>query len=270
MARKKVWSIVLITAIVWFAIFIPLARPIGLPLYVTPLTREFHKYLKSLSPGDIILHNANTYSGSIRGTTLLIKYCIKNKIKWVGWSDYPLNAAWTMECLKHAGAFEAKDWVYGEDWVWLGYIPGAEAAHAAIRDDFQSIAVADYRGTPASELPLLQKIHSEKDVDMFVGSGETHLIWSRLWPTKPERPTLVIIPTDIYPATLPYHPRVFAAILNGIGGAAELEFATGMPGRAIAATDALSASTIAIMIAAIIAQFEVIADKLRVKKLEEK
>ena len=256
--RKKSKRYIFIVCITWLSVFIPLCFPIGLPIEVSELTIEFRNYLDSLPEESIILHSANTYSGSIRGTIVVIKYLIKNNLKWVGWSDSARSAAYTMECLEIAGAFEATDWVYGVDWVWLGYIAGAEAAHSAIRDDFQSIAVSDYKGVPISELPLLQEIHSETDIDLFLGSGESHLIWSRLWPTKPDRPTLLIIPTDIFPATIPYYPQTFAGLINGLGGAGELEFLLGMPGRAIAASDALSLATIVTTLACILAQIEVI------------
>ena len=157
-SRKSSRIYVAIIGLTWLSVFIPLCFPIGLPIEVSELTKEFTDYLDALPEESIILHSCNTYSGTIRGTIVVIKYCIKNNIMWVGWSDSARSAAYTMDCLEIAGAFEATDWVYGEDWVWLGYIAGAEAAHSAIRDDFQSIAVSDYKGVPASELQLLLEI----------------------------------------------------------------------------------------------------------------
>jgi len=242
------------TIATWFIIVLPLIFPIGLPIDVSERTREFYGYLQALKPGDIVIHNADTLVGTVEANIITFKYLIKNKIKWIGWAGTAASAAYTEEALTKAGAFNNPNYQYGVDWVWLGYIPGEEAAHLGIRDSFQSFITVDYKGTPSSQLPLLKGFRGDADCNMFIGTGESQIRWARIWPSRPGRPTLAIFPTDALGKIIPYYPQAFVGLLSGLQGAAELEFLSGMPGQAISMNDAVSASVLVLMAATILTQ----------------
>jgi len=59
---------------------------------------------------------------------------------------------------------------YGEDWVEIGYVAGAEVGVAAFAKDFTS-PVVDYYGNQLASLPLIQQAKSAKDIKLWVVTG---------------------------------------------------------------------------------------------------
>jgi hypothetical protein len=123
---------------------------------------------------------------------------------------------------------------YGVDYVFLGWLPGGETMLSALATDFQSVLTTDYYGTPTSQLPILQGIEDESDIDIFIANGGFSSEIAHWWYNKPgERILTGFIGFEFY-------PDISVGYLWEMPGSAEYEFLTGIPGEGIKITDVIS------------------------------
>ena len=224
-------------------VFLPLVFPLGLPISVSDMTREYFNYIESLPAGSTVLVLGEYDLGAAGNHMWFIdmwKHFTRNKLKVVALHTSTMVATAEINLLNTIGMWDLQDYEYGVDWVYLGYIPGGETAIQGIHDDFPSIANADYKGTPASELPLLQEFQDYRDFDLVVVSSWDYTIFTRQFPTTPETPTIAIVDTYVWTSAQPFYPETFEAMMNGMKGAAEYEILLEIPGRAISSSDALT------------------------------
>jgi hypothetical protein len=194
------------------------------------------------------------------------KHFARNDIKAIAMHTSTMTASAQLDLLRTIGLFTHPTYEYGVDWVFLGYIPGGETALAALHEDFPSIALADWEGTPASELPLLQGIQDYRDFDLAIANTWDFYKFARQWPSTPETPTIAMVPTWTWASARPFYPDTFKAMMHGTKGAGEYEILLGIPGRGIASADALTLSTLTWVGALIAAQVSVYIARGRVEE----
>ena len=56
--------------------------------------------------------------------------------------------------------------VYGEHYVFLGYIAGVQMAIASVLGGSAAIVSSDYLGTPIDQIPVLNGISGSQDIDI--------------------------------------------------------------------------------------------------------
>jgi|GEM_PF-1472278 len=62
--------------------------------------------------------------------------------------------------------------VMNEDWVFLGFRPGAEAVILGIGEEIRNVFTVDYYGTPLDEIPMMATVYNYNDMAaVIVGSG---------------------------------------------------------------------------------------------------
>lgn len=270
--KKRLWRADRIIFLVFgICVFFPLIHPVGLPIEVSSMTREFFDYIDDLPAGSLVMFLGEYDLGAAGNHMWFIdmwNHFARNKIKCVAMHVGTMVATAEKDLLDKMDLWNRPGYVYGEDWVFLGYIPGGETAVAALHEDFQSIALVDYEGTPASELPLLQGIQDYRDFDLAIASSWDYTIFARQWPTTPETPTICMVDTYVWASALPFYPDTFEAMMNGIKGAAEYEILLGIPGRAIASSDALTLTTLVMVGALVAAQVSVYMVRQKVVRKE--
>lgn len=142
--------------------------PLGVPIQVTEMTTTFYNIVEDLQPGDYVLwafdDPGNWFTNN--QVDIAIMRHIKRKIleddiKLVSWTTAGvpgiifLERSWDM--------IGWDDLEYGEDWVFLGWLPGRETAYAQMREDIRAAYETDHYGNKLEDLPIMAKVNNLQD-----------------------------------------------------------------------------------------------------------
>lgn len=177
----KRWAYLLL----FILVLLPMLKPIGMPISVSELTKEYYEQLQTLEEGDIVLDSWSTeYSGYMElkpGMIATHKYYIKNGIKIFVCLGHPeglslVDALFDKELKSY---MEAYDYTYGEDYIILGFALPNQAATLAMATDFQGSVKVDWKGDSIKGT-FLDRIETGADIDMIsdftTGAGNPGLI----------------------------------------------------------------------------------------------
>jgi len=235
-------------ALVFIAILIPALNPLGLPLMVGSMSQAWYDTVDSMPAGSILLFDIGYGSGGYPslgpGNIAAFQQMFDKDLRIVimataleGSMMYPL----IMEGVQPESNYGA---VYGEDYVFLGYIAGGQTAMAGVLGDLHALASTDYQGTSLSSLPLAAEVSGADDFDLvgyMTTAGGTAEGWVYQAYSQYDRPIiggmLSMMTTSIKPY---YDSGQMLGLMDGIKGAADLEFLTNHPGDAIVSSDILS------------------------------
>jgi len=237
-----------IMALVFVAILIPALNPLGLPLMTGKMSEDWYDAIDTMPAGSVVLFDIGYGSGGYPslgpGNIAAFHQMFENDLRIVimataleGGMMYPL----IMAGVKPESNYGA---VYGEDYVFLGYIAGGQTAMAGVLGNLHALASNDYQGTSLSSLPLAAEVSSADDFDVvayMTTAGGTAEGWVYQAYSQYQRPVLggclSMMTTSIKPY---YDSGQMLGLMDGIKGAADLEFLTGHPGDAIISSDILS------------------------------
>jgi hypothetical protein len=141
---------------------------------------------------------------------------------------------------------------YGEDYVLLGFRPGAEAVVKGIVSNLRKVFTIDARGTKLAEIPMMEGVNRFEDFD-FLFSGSAGYPGTQEWVLFASDPTGVPMSTGttsiIVNEMMPYVlGGQIQGILAGMPGAAEYEKLIGIKGVGTSGMDAQSAAHFVIVI----------------------
>lgn len=237
-----------IMALVLLAIIVPAMNPLGLPLMVGSMSEAWYDTIDSLPADSVILFDIGYGSGGYPslgpGNIAAFHQMFEKDLKIVimatsleGTLMYPL----IMDSVLPEQNYGA---VYGEDYVFIGYIAGGQTAMAGVLGDLQSLVTNDYQGNAISTFSLMDNVGGADDfalVAYVTTAGETAEGWvyqaSSQYNVVVLGGCLSMMTTSIKPY---YDSGQIAGIMDGIKGAADLEFLTGHPGDAIVSSDILT------------------------------
>ena len=237
-----------IMALVLVAIIVPAMNPLGLPLMVGSMSEAWYDTVDSLPADSVILFDIGYGSGGYPslgpGNIAAFHQMFEKDLKIVimatsleGTLMYPL----IMDSVLPEQNYGA---VYGEDYVFIGYIAGSQTAMAGVLGDLKSLVTNDYQGTAISTFSLMDNVGGADDfalVAYVTTAGETAEGWvyqaSSQYNVVVLGGCLSMMTTSIKPY---YDSGQIAGIMDGIKGAADLEFLTGHPGDAIVSSDILT------------------------------
>jgi hypothetical protein len=218
-----------VTALITFVIVIfPFLVPLNIPVPVTPETQDFVDFINALPEGAVVAfgfdcgvwHWVRTGSSSAATLNLLFQ----KDVKIVIWSTTAAAEGLFPQLLDLVNIPENK--VYGEDWVYFGFVSGTETALQQMALNLKSPG-DDYLGTPLTELPVMDGIDNWEDVDLVVqngASGEWPKMYVRQW-SAPYGVPLVTLQTPVNTLmNLPFRASEdINWVLWGNVGGAELE-----------------------------------------------
>ena len=235
-------------ALVLLAIIVPAMNPLGLPLMVGSMSEAWYDTVDSLPADSVILFDIGYGSGGYPslgpGNIAAFHQMFEKDLKIVimatsleGTLMYPL----IMDSVLPEQNYGA---VYGEDYVFIGYIAGSQTAMAGVLGDLKSLVTNDYQGTAISTFSLMDNVGGADDfalVAYVTTAGETAEGWvyqaSSQYNVVVLGGCLSMMTTSIKPY---YDSGQIAGIMDGIKGAADLEFLTGHAGDAIVSSDILT------------------------------
>lgn len=121
---------------------------------------------------------------------------------------------------------EFPDAVYGQDYVNLGYKAGNEGVLNVIITDIRKMYPSDNYGTSLDSIPMMQDVHSLKDMDLLlsIGGGKPGVKeWVLFAGDRGGIPTAGGAAAVSTPLLYPYYPKQLVGLLGGTKGAAEYE-----------------------------------------------
>lgn len=233
---------------------VPIARPIGFPIAVSPYTRDLYNHVEGLEPGSLVLFwNGMGWGWWPSEYRPAVVSCVQNMIdkgvKFIsvsGSADDPL--IWD-HMLKNI--LNLKDYKYGEDYLLLGYYPGGEAAKANFASDIRAMVKVDYlENKQIDEFPIMTGINDATGFDLVIEISSTPAeIILRQFYTAYNTPVGLIGSAGMFSDFLPFYAaHQIVGFTCGLRGGAEFEFLTKKPRWGIAALDALSTSHILMVI----------------------
>jgi hypothetical protein len=238
----------IVMTLVLIAMIIPAINPLGLPLMTGQMAQDWYNAVDDLPEGSVILFDIGYGSGGYpslgpgniaafhqmfeKGHILVIM-----STSLEGSMMYPL----IMDGVKPESNYGA---VYGEDYIYLGYIAGEQTAMAGVLGDVKAIVTNDYNNNPISSYSIMDDINEPEDYDIIAyitTAGGTAEGWVYQASGQYDLPILggclSMMTTSIKPY---YDSGQLLGIMDGVKGAADLEFITGHPGAAIRSSDILS------------------------------
>lgn len=246
----------IIMGLVVVAIVVPAMNPLGLPLMVGSMSEAWYDTIDELPEGSVVLFDIGFGSGGYPslgpGTIAAFHQILDNDLKLVimatqleGTLMYPL----IMEGVLPEQTYGS---VYGEDYVFIGYVAGTQTAMAGILGDLKALVTNDYQGNPISSMPIMDNVGGADDIELVAyvtTSGDVAEGWVYQASSQYNKVVLggclSMMTTSIKPY---YDSGQIAGIMDGIKGAADLEFLTGHPGDAIVSSDILTFTQVLVLI----------------------
>ncbi|MBD3207754.1 hypothetical protein GF319_15600 [Candidatus Bathyarchaeota archaeon] len=240
--REVVMTLILI------AMIIPAIRPLGLPILTGQMSRDWYNTVDELPEGAIVLFDIGYGSGGYPslgpGNIAALHQMFENGHRVIimatqleGSMMYPL----IIEGVKPEQKYGA---VYGEDYIFLGYIAGTQTAMAGVLGDLPSLVSNDYNGDPLGSFPIMEGVEGAEQFDLvayITTSGDIAEGWVYQGYSQYNLPVLggclSMMTTSIKPY---YDSGQLLGLMDGVKGAADLEFLTNNPGDAIVSSDILS------------------------------
>lgn len=121
---------------------------------------------------------------------------------------------------------EFPDKVYGLDYCNMGYKAGNEGVLNVIITDIRKMYPGDVNGTSLDSLPMMNDVHSLKDMDLLIsiGGGKPGVKeWVLFAGDRGNIPTGGGAAAVSTPLLYPYYPKQLVGLLGGTKGAAEYE-----------------------------------------------
>jgi hypothetical protein len=234
-------------SIILLLIFIPILRPIGLPISTNQWTADAIEAIKNVPDDKVIIWEDNwSITGlaeSEAGHTAVMRLLFKYNKKFVMVSLTPNTPVLHLYIRdKVMRSPEARDKVYGEDWVQMGFLAGGEGALPLMAEDMHGTFPADYYGTSIEDLPLMDNVQTSEDIGLVI-TGSSSQTWVeapiRQWWTKYDVPLVSYTLTGGTVLSATYWPdNGILGIIEGSRGGAELEFLGSVPGIGVAQSDA--------------------------------
>jgi len=245
-----------VLGLVLIAMIIPVIRPLGLPLMVGTMAKDWYDTVDALPEGSIVLFDIGFGAGGYPtlgpATIASFHQFFEKNLKIIimatqvaGSMMYPL----IMDAVNPETIYGA---VYGEDYVFIGYIAGTQTAMAGVLGDLYAIVSVDYKGTPIAQIPLLKDVKGADDftlVAYITTSGDIAEGWVYQAYSAYGKDLIGGMLSMMTTTMKPYYDTgQLLGLLDGVKGASDMEFLTGHPGDAIRSSDVLSFSQTLVLI----------------------
>ena len=256
-------------------VLIPLLYPLALPIRPGKDSQQVYDFVEALEDSSKVLLSCE-YGPSTKPeihpmvTSLLHHlFSLKKGHKVYVVCLWPDGQFMAEEALDEV-AVERFGLTYGEDYVMLGFRPGAEAVVKGIVSDLRKLYTIDAKGTKIEDIPMMKGINRFEDFD-FLFSG------SAGYPGTTEWVQFAADPTDVPMSTgttsiqvnemMPYVlGGQIKGILAGMPGAAEYEELIGVKGIATSGMDAQSIAHFIIVLFIVLGNLGYFIERKRSKR----
>src|SRR5262245_13168794 len=254
---------------------LPLLNPVGLPVKISPEVRSVYDYIEALPERSVFLLSMDFDPASKPElhpqAVALLRHAFRKNLRVVAMTLWVTGTGMADQLLTQIAKEAGKE--NGADYVFLGWSPGGTAVIITMGQDLYTAFPSDYGGKPTKGLPVLDGVHSLKDVNYAIslGAGNPGVeAWYVFGKDKYKFElgggcTGVIAP-GLYPLL---RSGQINGLIGGLRGAAEYESLIGHNGRAVAGMDAQSATHIAIIVLVMICNVFYFSLRQRAGRQEE-
>lgn len=231
------WSFILdldrrwIFLLVGIVVIIPLVLPIGFPTVVTPPVQNLYEAVDSIEPNSKPLLICFDYSPDTSPELdpmayALMRHCFSKDIKMVMMALYPEGAGMAQRAIDYIVSTEFPEKKSGEDYVFLGFMPGVSAVILSMGRDIANTFPNDGYGVDIEMLPMMEDIHNYEDIPLMIdlSGSATPKTWLT-FANAPYKQRVGVGTTAVSAAE--YYPYLqtgqFAGMMGGLKGAAEYE-----------------------------------------------
>jgi len=239
---------------------LPLVLPTAIPLKISGETRIVYDAVEALPAGSVVAIDVFCSLSSVPElqppAVAVTAHLFTRPLKVVIWAlvpEGPIFAQMVIDKVKPE--IERYGKKYGEDYVLLGYIAGAEAAMSALMKDTRAVVTRDQYNNPIEKLPLMDSVRGAKDINLL-------FCWMAAQPDERIRQYSVFggikwVPINVsawLSGLRPYlEAKQILSFVNGLRGAAEYEYLTKRYSRGTASMGMLSISHLMVVGAIILA-----------------
>ena len=232
---------------VWILVMIPLLFPLRLPLAVSPPVKQYFDELETLQEGDIVLLSADFDPASapelIPMLTASLTQLARKRVKIVADCLWPGGPPLLEDGLREVLEIEF-GYVYGQDFVNLGFKEGREAVMLSMGHSIPGTFPVDFRGRNVADLPLMRHVQNLANIKLLVNISAGYPGTKEWVQQASSRFNLRIVSGCTAVSAPEYYAYLQAkqlyGLLGGMAGAAEYEKMVGISGSATKGMDAQS------------------------------
>jgi hypothetical protein len=244
----------IIFLVIGLCTLLPLLYPVGLPIKISPEVRGVYDHIESLPERSVLFLSFDFDPASKPElhpqAIALLRHAFKKNLRVVAMTLWVSGTGLADQIITQVAREMGKE--NGTDYVFLGWSPGNTAVIINLGQDLYKAFPSDYGGKPTKGLPVLDDVHSLKDISYLVslGAGNPGVeAWYVFGKDKYRFEmgggcTGVMAP-GLYPLL---RSGQINGLIGGLRGAAEYESLIGQKGKAVAGMDAQSATHVAIVL----------------------
>ncbi len=243
----------IIFLLIFLAVALPLVLKINFPNQVSPEVQKFYEVAEALPETSIVVvsfdHEASTIAEIKPLATALLRHIFSRNIRVISLSLLAEGTTLGNQILESVA--KEYDKKYGQDYVYLGFRPQYTATILGLGESIEQVFPQDFRGTPSTEIPLLQKVKNYQNVELIfsVADGDMPTYWINYANARYQKNVAILVTAVM---AVSYYPFLSSSqilgLVGGLKGAAEYEILLSKPGLGSKGMDAQSISHLVIIL----------------------
>ena len=236
------------------AVLLPLLRPFGLPIKISPEVRAVYEYIEALPERSVFLLSLDFDPSSKPElepqAVALLRHAFLKNLRVIGMTHWLTGTGLADDIFSRVAAEMGRE--RGKDYVFLGWSPGAGALVIAMGQDLYKAFPSDYQKTPTPGMPVLEGVKSLRDVNYMVslaagnpGIEMWYVFGKDKYRFEMAGGSTGVIAPGLYPFL---RSGQINGLIGGLQGAAEYETLIKRKGTATAGMDAQSATHFVIIV----------------------
>ena len=222
--------------LVALAVIIPMLLPINLPVSVSEPTQKLYDHVEAL-PADSTIMLAFDYGPSSLAelnpmAKSLLRQCFDKGIRVVALTLFAEGTTLASTLIQEIA--EEKGVVDGEDYVFLGFRPGATQVMLGMGSSISSVFETDYSGKTTTEIPMMKDITNYDQISLLIdlASGSSTEAWITYANVQFNLQIAAGVTGVIISQMYPYlQTGQLVGLISGILGAAEYERLIDVPAK---------------------------------------
>lgn len=247
---RQILYLLLIAVVLWI-----LLNPLGIPIGIGGATRDVYNYVDKLPQNPKLLidiHYEPAGATEMQPAAIaLLRQLLPKGPKIVFFTTHGVGPI-MFERLRATAPDVFSQLKYGEDYVFLGFVPLTEATIASIANGAKEFVATDPYGKPTADMPIFKIADKATDYNLAVcitTSTDPVEWYVRQIYTPFKTPILFMVVAVIGPSVQPFiASKQAVGMISGQNQAAQYELLIHKPGSAVAALDAQSGAHVLIMI----------------------